>query len=121
MVPDFFRRLARPLPSPGESPAKVRTDVARNGKDHPVRAEIPGLKRADIRVTVDRDFVPTSAEIEKECNESKAGGALARELFVGNASGGISPAHETDAKAVVAGPENRLLKLLLPKREGSAV
>ena len=55
-MPDFFRRLSRPLAS-ADGPGEIRIDVTENDKDYQVRAEIPGAKKEDIRVSVDGNFV----------------------------------------------------------------
>jgi HSP20 family molecular chaperone IbpA len=52
LMPDFFRRLAWPIALAGE-PGDIRVDVTENDKDYQVRAEIPGAKKEDIRVSVD--------------------------------------------------------------------
>lgn len=120
MFPDFFRRFARPMQLPLESPADIRIDVTENDKDYQVRAEMPGVKKEDIHVSVDRNFVSISAEVKKESEEKKGGRVLTKELYVGSASRGFSLAHEIDDKAVIAKLEDGVLKLTLPKRDGTA-
>jgi HSP20 family protein len=117
-LPDFFRRLSRPL-ALAESPGEIRIDVTENDKDYQVRAEIPGAKKDDIRVQVDGNFVFIGAEVRKEREEKSGGRVLVKESYYGSASRGFSLAHEIDAKAVVAKLEDGVLKLTLPKREGT--
>ena len=117
-MPDFFRRLSRPLAS-AEGPGEIRVDVTENDKDYQVRAEIPGAKKEDIRVSVDGNFVSINAEVRKEKEEKKAGRVLVRESYYGSSSRGFSLGHEIDDKAVVAKLEDGVLKLTLPKREGT--
>jgi len=121
-MPEFFRRLSRPLTlsEPVPVPAEIRIDVSESEKEYQVRAEIPGAKKDDIRVSVDGNFVSISAEIRKEKEEKSAGRTLVRESYYGSASRGFSLAHEIDAKAVVAKLEDGVLKLTLPKREGAS-
>jgi HSP20 family protein len=104
----------------GEMPADIRIDVTENDKDYSVRAEIPGAKKEDIRVSVDGNFVSIAAEVRKEKEEKSGGRVLVRETYYGSASRGFSLAHEIDAQKVVAKLEDGVLKLTLPKREGSA-
>ncbi len=119
MFPEFFRRIARPLALTEDSPGDIRIDVTENDKDYQVRAEIPGAKKEDIRVTVDGNFVSISAEVRKEKEEKSGGRVLLKETYFGSASRGFSLAHEVDAKAVVAKLEDGVLKLTLPKRQGA--
>jgi HSP20 family protein len=118
--PDFFRRFARPLQLSEEMPGDIKIDVNENDKDYEVRAEIPGAKKEDIRVTVDGNFVSIAAEIKKEKEErSKAGRVLVKETYYGSVSRGFSLPTEVDEKTVVAKLEDGVLKLTLPKREGT--
>lgn len=116
---EFFRRFARPVALTDAVPAEIRIDVTENDKDYQVRAEIPGAKKEDIRVIVDGNFVSISAEVRKEKEEKSGGRVLLKETYYGSASRGFSLAHEIDDKAVVAKLEDGVLKLTLPKREGS--
>lgn len=120
LFPEFFRRFGRPLQLSGEMPADIRIDVTENDKDYQVRAEIPGAKKEDIRVSVDGNFVSISAEMRKEKEEKSGGRVLVKETCYGIASRGFSLAHEIDAQRVVAKLEDGVLKLTLPKREGVA-
>lgn len=119
MFPEFFRRLARPLALSEDTPGDIRIDVTENDKDYQVRAEIPGAKKEDIRVTVDGNFVSIAAEVRKEKEEKSGSRVLLKETYFGSASRGFSLAHEIDAKAVVAKLEDGVLKLTLPKRQGA--
>lgn len=121
MFPELFRRFGRPLQWSEETPSEIKIDVTENDKDYLVRAEIPGAKKDDIRVTVDRNFVSISAEVRKEKEDKSDGGrVLLRETYYGSASRGFSLASEIDEKAVVAKLEDGVLKLTLPKRASAA-
>ncbi len=117
-MPEFFRRFARPFAGIESATGDIRIDVTEADKDYSVRAELPGVKKEDIRISVDGNFVSISAEVRKE-EEKKSGRALVRESYYGNVSRGFSLAHEIDSKGVVAKMEDGVLKLTLPKREGS--
>jgi HSP20 family protein len=119
-MPELFRRFARPFAFGEMPPAEIRIDVSENDKDYQVRAEIPGAKKDDVRVSVDGNFVSISAEIRKEKEEKSAGRQLVKESYYGSATRGFSLAHEINAKGVVAKLEDGVLKLTLPKSEGSA-
>jgi HSP20 family protein len=125
MFPEMFRRFMKPMTAAGfEAPGEIRIDVSENDKGYEVRAEVPGAKKEDIRVSIDGNFVSISAEVKREKEEEKkAKGerALVKELYVGSASRGFSLAHEVDEKAAVAKYEDGVLKLSLPKKlEGAS-
>lgn len=119
MFPDLLRRFSRPALFAEEVPGEIKIDVTENAKDYQIRAEIPGAKKDDIRVTVDGNFVSISAEVKKQREDKSDGGrVLVKETYVGSASRGFSLAHDIDSKAVVAKLEDGVLNLTLPKREG---
>jgi HSP20 family protein len=118
LFPEMFRRFARPMRMPEDMPGEIRLDVTENDKDYDVRAEIPGAKKEDIRITVDGNFVSIAAEVKKEKEEKSGGRVLLKETYVGSVSRGFSLAQEIDSQGVVAKLEDGVLKLTLPKREG---
>ena len=118
--PDFFRRFAGMPRLAEDVPGEIRIDVTENDKDYQVRAEIPGARKEDIRVSVDGNFVSISAEVRKEKEDKAKGGrVLVKETYYGSASRGFSLGCEIDDKAVVARLEDGVLKLTLPKRDGA--
>lgn len=119
LFPEFFRRLAQPLALSQDVPGDIKIDVTEGDKAYQVRAEIPGAKKDDIRVKIDRNFVSISAEVKKEQEQKSGERVLMRETYFGSASRGFSLAHEIDDKAVVAKLEDGVLKLTLPKLESS--
>jgi len=119
MFPELFRRFARPTAFADAAPQDIRIDVTENDKDYDVRAEIPGAKKEDIRVTVDGNFVSISAEVKKEKEEKSGSRVLLKETYFGSVARGFSLAHEIDDKKVVAKLQDGVLKLTLPKRESS--
>lgn len=121
MFPEMFRRFMRPaLSATVEAPGEIRVEVTENEKDYEVRAEVPGAKKEDIRVTIDGNFVSISSEVKRTKEEKKGGRTLVSELYYGSASRGFSLAHEVDEKASVAKYEDGILKLLLPKKQETA-
>lgn len=118
LFPEFFRRFAKPLRFADDTPGEIKIDVTENDKDYKVRAEIPGAKKEDIRVSVDGNFVSITAEVKKE-KEDKSGRVLLKETYYGSSSRGFSLAHEIEQKDVVAKLEDGVLSLTLPKRDGS--
>jgi HSP20 family protein len=125
MFPEMFRRFMRPATSAGwgmEVPAEIRVDVSETDKSYEVKAEVPGVKKEDIRVTIDRNQVSIVTEVrqekdsEKNANPKKGERSLVREIYYGSASRAFSLAHDVDEKASVARFENGILHLSLPKK-----
>ena len=75
--PEFFRRLARPLSFDAGLPAEIRLDVSENEKEYLVSAEVPGARKDDVRVEIDRNQVTISAEVRKDVEDKHADGGRA--------------------------------------------
>lgn len=118
--PDVFRGFPRGLRLPEGLPNDIRIDVAETDKQYEVRAEIPGARKEDIKVTVNHNFVSISAEIRREKEEKQGKRVLLTETCTGIVSRGFTLDHEIDAKDVTAKLEDGVLKLTLPKREGAS-
>ena len=119
--PEFFRRLARPLALDAGLSADMRLDVSENEKEYLVSAEIPGARKDDIRVQIDRNTVTITADVRKDIEDKHANGgrALLRETFRGHTMRSFTLGQEVDDKAAVAKLDDGVLRLTLPKRPGS--
>ncbi len=126
LFPEMFRRVMRPLATSSlDAPAEIRIDVSEDDKGYEVRAEIPGVKKEDIRVSVDRNFVSISAEVKRETQQpsgeqAKNARNLLTEIYYGSASRSFALGHEVDEKAAVAKYEHGHLVLQLPKKQESS-
>ena len=83
LFPEMFRRFMRPVQFNAETPTEIRVDVPEHDKEYLVRAEIPGAKKDDIRVSIDGNRVSISAEVKKEQGQKsgKDGRVLLRENY----------------------------------------
>ncbi|CAN7297661.1 Hsp20 family protein [Variovorax sp. LjRoot84] len=117
----MMRRWARPLQMLDEVdvPSDIRVDISENDKEYLVSAEIPGAKKEDIRVSIDGNYVSIAAEIKKELEE-KHGRTLTKETYHGSVSRGFTLGSDVDEKTAVAKLEDGVLRLTLPKRQGSS-
>jgi len=118
-LPALFTRFARPFALGDMTLGDITLDIIENDKDYQVRAAIPGAKKDDIRVSVDGNLVSISAEVKQDKEEKKGARVVVRESSYGSASRVFTLAHEIDGNGVVAKLEDGVLKLTLPKREGT--
>ncbi|MBL0726628.1 Hsp20/alpha crystallin family protein [Piscinibacter sp. HJYY11] len=118
--PDFFRGFPRPSRLADDLPNDIPIDVSETDKQYEVRAEVPGVRKDDIRVTVNRNFVSISAEVKREKEEKQGKRVLLTETCTGMVSRSFTLEHEVDEKDVSAKLDNGVLTLTLPKREGSS-
>lgn len=100
-----------PLPAPD----KIKIDVKTNEKSFTVHAEMPGLDKDDIHVTVDGNTVTIRAEVKQYDADAEDGEVVHSERYYGSIARTISlpaPVSETGVRAKY---ENGILTLNLPK------
>ena len=107
------RSFVRALP---EEP-QIKMDVSEDDKAYHVKAEIPGVRKDDIKVSIDGDRVSISAELRKEKEEKQGETVIRSERYYGSQFRGFSLQQAVDAGRSEARYENGVLELTLPKRE----
>jgi len=117
----FDRFMMRPLMREGmEVQPQIKMDVKEADGKYVVNAEIPGVKKDDIHVTIDGNRVSISAEVKQE-KEVKEGERVIRcERSYGMASRSFTLSDEVDQSQAQAKYDNGVLELTLPKKPGSA-
>jgi HSP20 family protein len=91
-------------------------DVSEDDGAYIVRAEIPGVKKDDINVTIDGNQVAITAEV-KHVRDDKQGEKLLRsERFYGKVYRTLSLAQDVDEGAAQAKYNDGVLDLRLPKK-----
>src|SRR5262245_38244981 len=115
---DFFRGLfVHPMSfgSRGDQ-SQFCIDVDENEKEYRVYAELPGMRKEDINVTIDGDEIAISCEMKRESeNKGKTGTALHTERFTGRMYRAFSLGHEIDQAKAQARYVDGVLELTLPK------
>ncbi|MFN7086987.1 MAG: Hsp20/alpha crystallin family protein [Burkholderiales bacterium] len=115
---DLFKGfLVRPVLREME-PEIIRMDVSEDDKAYTVRAEIPGVKKEDIKVSVDGNQVSISAEVKKEKEEKEGKKMIRSERYYGKMYRSFSLDHEVDQSAAKAKYSDGVLELTLPKAPG---
>lgn len=114
---DLFRGFfMRPVRFEGQQEVQIKVDVSEDDKAYTVHAEIPGVKKEDIHVTIDGDQVAISAEVKNE-KEAKEGEKILRsERYYGKVSRVFTLGQDVDDAAAEAKYSNGVLELRLPKR-----
>ena len=106
----------RPVYRMLEGEPLMRLDLLEDDKNFFVKAEIPGVNKDDIKVSVDGNQVSVSAEVRKE-KEQKEGTKLIRcERYYGSVSRTFTLDESVDQEAAQAKYENGVLQLTLPKK-----
>jgi HSP20 family protein len=127
---DFFRDFApgifvRPAGASANvdqaaEPAPIRVDVAETEGGYAVHAELPGVSKDDIQVTLDGDAVTLRAEVKlvEQRREDEQGGVkwLRVERRAGQFARSFRLPAEVDSAKAEAKYDNGVLRLTLPKK-----
>lgn len=122
---DFFRDanpgfFVRPLHGdPLPSPAQIKLDLKETDQAYTVHAEVPGVAKEDIHVTLDGNVVTLRAVIKQE---DKTGGdqkVLRSERYFGEVSRSFQLPVEIETSEASAKYDNGVLNLTLPKKRTS--
>lgn len=120
-IDDIFKDF-RLTPSWSSLPSepRIKMDVAETDKTYVVKAEIPGVSKEDIKVSIEGNQVSISAETRKE-TEEKSGEIIVRsERYYGQQYRSFALACEVDEEKSEARYQNGVLELTLPKKSGPA-
>ena len=122
-IDDIFKGLfVRPMrfDLEGAPQMKMKIDVTKGDDTYTVKADIPGVKKDDIQVSVDGNEVTISGEIKKESEEKKGEEVLRSERYYGKVSRSFTLPHDVDEAKVVAKYADGVLKLTLPMKSKAA-
>jgi len=113
--PLFGRGLSR---TNGEERATHWTpsaNISETDKEYVVKAELPEVKKEDVKITLEDGVITISGErkYEKEHKEEKT---IRVESFYGNFSRSFSLPENVDADAITAETKEGVLRVRIPKR-----
>ncbi len=122
-VDDFFKGMfLRPvrLDLDAIPELQIKVDITENGDTYQVAAEMPGVKKEDIKVSVDGNLVRISAESKKETEEKKGDQVIRSERYYGRMERAFTLDGDVDDSKVDAKYADGVLKLKLPKKATTA-
>ena len=119
---DFFRDVApgffiKPLHGdPLPSAARIRVDVKESDAGYVVQAEVPGVSKDEIQVSIDGGVVTLRAEIKQQDSQSSGEKVLRSERYYGAVARSFQLPAEIDQAQAKAKYDNGVLTLTLPKK-----
>ena len=119
LVDDLFKGfLVRPLAyeGRGESLPRAKVDVAERNGAYVVAAELAGVKKEDIQVTIDGAQVTLAAELKREREAAQDERVLHTERVFGKVSRSFTLPQEVDEAKAEAKFRDGVLELTLPKK-----
>jgi HSP20 family protein len=120
MFGEMFGPLARGATWAAEGMAAPRLDVTENEQAFEVQAELPGVKKEDVKVAIDGQRVTIEAECQ-QANEQRQGEQVVySERSARKYQRSFTLPSEVDDGNAAARLEDGVLMLTLPKRAGGA-
>jgi len=124
-VEELFDRYTRSLPWPwpsGRASASgpladwhPRVDIVETGDAYEIKADIPGVRKEDLKVTVDNGVLTVQGERQQEKQEDNA--RLHRvERFYGHFSRSFTLPEDADTAALRAAAREGQLTVTIPRR-----
>ena len=114
-IDDLFRGFFRPV-RVEKTPASIKMDVTEQNGAYFVRAEIPGVGKDDIQVSIEGNQVTIGAEVKREKDVKDGERVLRSERYFGSVYRGFTLPVEVDESASEAKYENGVLQLKLVKK-----
>jgi len=99
---------------------RIKMDVKEDEKAFTVHAEVPGVKKEDIHVSIDGNQVSITAEVKRENEDRQGERVLRSERYYGKVQRTFTLGQDVDQDNAAARYENGVLELTLPKKASSA-
>ena len=116
---ELFRGLCRPV-RVAKAPTTIKMDIAELDKSYVVKAEIPGVPKEDIQISIEGNQVTISAEVKREFEAKDGERVLRSERYYGNVYRAFTLPVEVDEAASNAKYANGVLELTLVKKPALA-
>lgn len=122
LVDDLFKGFfVRPVAFEGRGEApRMKVDVAEKNGAYAITAELPGVKKEDIQVSIDGSQVTLSAETKREKEVQQDERVLHTERSYGKVTRSFSLPQEVDEAKAEAKFRDGVLELTLPKKAAAA-
>ena len=117
---NWFRGVPVWLPSPetrASAPTQFRMDVSENEKQYRVLAELPGVTKEEISITINGNEVAVSAEVKHEKDIKDGETVLRAERYYGKIQRAFTLGQEVDEATAQAKYNDGVLELNLPKKK----
>lgn len=121
---DFLRDVApgyfvAPLHGdPLPAPSSIKIDVKESDSAYTVQAEVPGVSKDDIHISLDGNIVTVSAEVKQQDSQVKNEKTLRTERYYGAVSRSFQLPQDFDQGSSRAKYDNGVLTLTLAKKGG---
>ena len=115
-IDELFRGFFRPVRYEKAGPAAIKMDVTEQDNAYLVKAEIPGVAKENIQVSIEGNQVTIGAEVKREKDVKNGDRVLRSERYYGSTYRAFALPVEVDEAASNAKYENGVLELKLAKK-----
>ena len=119
-IDDLFRGFFAPVRLEKSGPAAIKMDVTETDQGYLVRAEVPGVKKDEIQVTIEGNQVTISAEVKRESEQKEGERVLRTERYFGRVFRSFVLPTEIDEASSEARYDSGVLELKLVKKAAVA-
>jgi HSP20 family protein len=119
-IDDLFRGFFAPVRLEKSGPAAIKMDVTESDGGYLVRAEVPGVKKDEIQVTIEGNQVTVAAEVKREAEKKDGERVLHTERYVGRVYRSFVLPTEIDEASSEAKYDSGVLELKLVKKAAVA-
>lgn len=116
---EFFKGMPSGLRDMEMEP-RIKMDVTETDRAYTVKAEIPGVKKEDIKIDIDGNQVSISAETRHESEQKEGESVVRSERYYGQQYRSFTLAHEVNDAEAAAKYQDGVLELTLPKKQRSS-
>jgi HSP20 family protein len=127
MVENLFEDMLAPYAAGTAAPrwamegvTTPRLNVIETDKAFEVQAEMPGVKKEDVKVTIENQRVTIEAEAKQETEQREGEHVVYAERTAQKFLRSFTLPADVDDSAAEARMENGILTLILPKKQGSS-
>lgn len=114
----FFGRSLRRMGAGGAEGADWRplADITETDKEYVIKAELPEVRKEDVKITLDNDLITISGERRHE-SEQKDENEIRVESFYGTFSRSFALPEGIDPEGIRAESKDGVLRVRIPKKE----
>lgn len=124
-IEDMFEDLmkgyfVRPMRFFGGQAEMIKMDVKEDEKEYTVHAELPGVNKEDLHVSIEGNSVAITAEVKKTSEQKEGDKVLRSERYYGKVYRSFTLDQAVDEANARAKYDNGVLELVLPKKATTA-
>ncbi len=116
VAPGFYVKPLHGDPLP--TTAQIKVDVKESDQAYTVHAEVPGVSKEDIHVSLDGNLVTLRAEVKQQDVQTKDEKVLRSERYFGSVARSFQLPMDVDSSLAKAKYDSGVLTLTLPKKTG---